>query len=153
MQTIAVITSVKNSVIALASNRLAGTIAAEQRGDIRRRAGDDGRQLEADAGQRDDADDDADGCGRRADADRVFGADHEGIEDVEQARLAGLVLHHVPADTAIDCTDDRPEAFPLGQDLEPDAQRDRRHERDRDDRLRLVRPSTMQPVMPQYAAR
>ena len=96
MQTIAVITSVKNSVIALASNSYAGSDAAEQRGDVRGRAGDDAGQLEADAGQRHDADDDADGGRRRADADGVLRADDEGIEHVEQACLAGIVPQHEP---------------------------------------------------------
>ena len=70
--------------------------AAEQRRNIGGRAGDDGRQLEADAGQRDDADDDADRGSSRADADRIFRADYEGIEDVEEARLASLVAEHKP---------------------------------------------------------
>src|SRR3712207_8746660 len=39
---------------------------------------------------RDDADDDADRCGGRAHADRVFGTDHEGVHEVEHHRLAGV---------------------------------------------------------------
>ena len=127
---------------------------AEQRGKIRGRAGDDGRQLEADAGQRDDADDDADGGGRGADADRVFGADHEGVEDVEEPRLASLVLQHEPRRYARSM----PPTIgprPIHSVRIPSRMQSAiaAAKATATTGLRLVRPSTMQAVMPQNAAR
>ena len=91
MQTIAVITSVKNKRHRLDVEQARGNEGAEKRRNVPGRARDDGRELEADAGQRDDADDDADAGRRGADADRVFRADHEGVEDIEEPRPSAFV--------------------------------------------------------------
>ena len=57
----------------------------------RRRGGDDVGQLEADAGQRHDADDDADGGGGGADRQRVFGAVAQALEHFPKAHAFARV--------------------------------------------------------------
>jgi hypothetical protein len=92
MHTIAVIKSVKNSVIDFMSvsatgSRSVNVCASWAANDVTMK-----EILKPTPGERDDADDDADRRRSCAHADGIFRTDHEGVDEIEHDGLAGIAL-------------------------------------------------------------